>query len=71
MPKGTDRLFEAAAHGAASDVKAALEAGANPAALDDDGFSPFNYAKAGASAADSEALKGAGAYRMLKEGRFE
>ena len=58
-------LFVAALVGSASEVKAALAAGADPGARDDDGKFPFDHAK------DNEALKGTDAYRLLKEGRFE
>ena len=61
----TDALFEAAESGTASEVKAALAAGADPGARDYDGFTPFDYAQ------ENEALRGTDAYRMLNDGRFE
>ncbi len=61
----TDALFEAAIDGTASEVKAALSAGADPGARDDAGRTPFDYAK------DNKALKGTEAYWLLNEARFE
>ena len=58
-------LLEAAKSGTASEVKAALAAGADPAARNNDCYTPFDYAK------DNEALKGTEAYRWLKEGAGE
>ena len=61
----TGDLFEAAKGGTADEVKAALAAGANPGARDDNGKTPFDYAK------ENEALKGTDAYWLLNEARFE
>ena len=58
-------------HGAAaltvnpSVILALIEGGADVGARDDDGKTPFDYAK------ENAALKGTDAYRLLKEGRFE
>ena len=46
-------------------IKALIEGGADPAARDDAGKVPFDYAK------DNEALKGTDAYWLLNDGRFE
>lgn len=61
----TADLFAAAKGGTASEVRAALSAGANPGARDEWGKTPFDYAE------DNEALQGADAYWRLNDGRFE
>ena len=58
-------LFEAARRGNASEVKAALAAGADPGARDEYGDTPFDYAK------DNETLKGTPVYWLLHDARFE
>ena len=63
-----DDLFEAAESGTASEVKAALSAGADPAARDYDGKVPFDRLKENDA---FEALRETDAYRLLNEARFE
>ncbi len=46
-------------------ITALIEGGADPGAWDDDGFTPFDYAK------DNDVLKGTDAYWLLNEARFE
>ena len=60
-----DDLFRAARPGTASEAKAALSAGADPAACGEGGAAPFDHAK------DNEALRGTDVYRRLNERRFE
>ena len=59
-------------------ITALIEAGADPAARDDMGFTPFDYAREGGGAQGwpvggpgNEALKGTEAYWLLNEARFE
>ena len=61
----TDDLSMAARGGAASGVRAAVSAGADPSVRDDDGKTPFDYAK------DNAALRGTAVYWRLNEGRFK
>ena len=61
----TNDLFKAAHGGTASEVKAALSAGADPAARDIAGETPFDHAE------NDAASKGTDACRPLNEGRFE
>ena len=61
----TADLFAAAKGGTASEVRAALSAGADPGARDEWGKTPFDYAE------DNEALRGTEAYWRLNDGRFE
>ena len=46
-------------------IAALIEVGADPGARDEEGKTPFDYAK------DNEALRGTDAYWWLNEGRFE
>ena len=63
---GFTPLHLAAAENANPSVIVALiEGGADPGAWDDDGFTPFDYAK------DNDVLKGTDAYWLLNEARFE
>ena len=62
---GATPLHKAAHNSNPSVITALIEGGADPAAHDDDGKTPFYYVK------NNEALKGTAAYRLLKEGRFE
>lgn len=60
-----DDLLVAAKGGTASEVSAAIAAGADPAARDEDGKTPFDYME------DNEALRGTDVYRRLNEDRFK
>ena len=64
MTDATGDLFVAARSGTASDVRAAVSAGADLGARDQDGKTPFAYAK------DHEALRGTDVYWRLNEARF-